>query len=210
MRWAALVLTLGIGCLAGAAAVDVVAEAAWRQQVIAASHGDPQVLARRLLAGAKPAPHCGADHATDLDRLMSAIVIVEDFAHSRAWKLAEATLVGALSLAGAPIPDLTLGDGEIRPSTARRAGAGEGPALPLRLLDPCANRQIGVAVLAWIAREHGLADRPLDHAAIVAIAAAYNGQGAPHEPAQLIANATYDEVVYDLYYGLAFRDLAPE
>ena len=211
---------IAVAALAAAGAFDIVAEAWWRAQIVADSHGDPRVIARMLLNTAPPVAgvcaNAGDAPPTDYDRLMAAISVAESFAHSRVDKLAEDTVVRLAVLVGAPVPDLSIGAGEIRISTAQRAllasrepewAAAQGE-LALWLLEPCRNHRIGVRVLKWIAGQQGLAGRPLDHATIVALAAAYNGQAIARDPAHLLANATYNEVVYTLYYDLAFRELA--
>ena len=181
------------------------------------SRGDPRIAAESLLAisGSARSACFGSSPASDIPRLMAAIQLVERQSRTAGRRLAEDTIVrGALAL-GLPVPDFSLGDGQVRVSTALEAAkviapdlaAGGASGIAARLLEPCANRDIGVVVLKWLDSEGGPhSAQYMAHDDIVRLAKAYNGQSPSGRPDAALANAFYAEVVYQLYMSLAFED----
>jgi hypothetical protein len=221
MRKLALFLA---ACVVVAAGVHLY-ETHEQDRLLILSQGDPRVLAELLLAReAHSTPQCrlawGPD---DLDILVESITIVERFSTPTLERLAESAAIRAAVLIGLPVPDLSIGDAQIRVSAALKSLQEISPPRPshldrnglaLRLLDPCENRRLAASVLIWIAKRSGLGTDALDRTDILGIAAAYNGQAPPHRVADLVAKQTYTRLVYHLHHAVRFallrKNLASE
>ena len=202
-----------------AVATQQIVEISEQDRVLNLSKGDPAVLAEMLLSRAELERHaCGAEataNETDSDRLATAITVVESFATTRFHRTAESLVIHTAVWLGIAVPDLSIGEGQIRVSTAERAlqtydarvpsDIGERRKIALRLLDPCGGHRLGVLVLKLLATERGVATTALDHKKIVMLAAAYNGQSPARSPYDMVPNQTYNEVVYNLFLALCFQ-----
>jgi len=139
-----------------------IAETLSTERLFTRSDGDMRSYARLLQQdGDQRQPACltssGAEEPS-LAVLMRAIMTVGTHASSGLERLVEATAIRGAVLLGMPVPDFSLGLGQIRPSTAIKAlrsvgppGTGTAPPPPqvaLRLLQPCDSLRIGIAVLA--------------------------------------------------------------
>jgi hypothetical protein len=197
-----------------------------RDRALAASGGEPRVLAGILMHDHRLAgPGCaeaavGADQ--ELALLMLAISTVERHARGAAARTLEELIVRAAAQLGLEPPDLSIGDGQIRASTVvrslerhgelqgggRSASRADRSRIAVRLLDPCDNHLLGVEILRWLASRQGIGVvAPLPRDAVLALAASYNGQGPARDPADLLSKAMYRETVFHLYHELRFERL---
>lgn len=199
--------------------VDVVR----RDQLLARSGGDMALYARLLLRDAEPPPSCtcaadGSRAERNATRLMQAITIAETHATLMIERAVETAVVWTAAALGLKPPDLSIGPGQIKPSTALAAlgntqipVAAEPPAsLARRLLDTCGNLNIGARVILWIAATTGISLEEPGAWEIQTIARYYNGGDdalAASQADRALALQLYGELVYQLYQELTFRTL---
>jgi len=197
--------------------VDVVR----RDQALARSGGDMALYARLLLRDAEPPPSCtcaadGSRAERNATRLMQAIIIAERHATPTLERAVETAVVWTAAALGLKPPDLSIGPGQIKPSTALAAlgdtqETDELPAsLAERLLDACGNLNTGARVILWIAATTGISLEEPGAREIQTIALYYNGGDDALDASQAdraLALQLYGELVYQIYQELTFRTL---
>lgn len=180
--------------------------------------------ARLLLRDALPLPQpCdGEQERTSTSaaaRLMQAIIIAETHAAPRLERVFEAVVVRTADALHLPLPDLSIGPAQLRPATVLKAFDGrlqasaaigtEAPTAP-QLLDHCESFRAGIGVIAWIARENGIALVDPNANEIRTIAHHYNGGSKALEASDIeraLAVQLYGSLVYHIYQELTFRTL---
>lgn len=204
-------------------ATEILYTTARQDSLLRASQGNPNQLAMAIFeARGGGRRQCAAQAFKpegDLERLASAIEVAEGFFKTRSERLVEDVLVRATVALGLPIPDLSIGEGQIRISTAQRAALALTPAdsldsrpqIALKLLDQCQNHAYAMLVLRWLADKRDMNLAALRRSDVVTLAADYNGQRvrvpeAAAPSAQTLSAATYNLLVYHLFYDIAFGE----
>ncbi|MFA5955121.1 hypothetical protein [Hyphomicrobium sp.] len=188
-----------------------------RDALIGASGGDASRFSEALLSsGYQPRPCNSAaePHDRELTALMSAIATVEAYARPWPERMIKDQLALSLVALRLPVPDWSLGSGEIRLSTAEKAtrAFGSNDVKPeehrgnlVRLLvNSCSNFAIGKQVLRYIAATRGVDLARLNQASISAIAADYNGQKTVGSLPEQASKLFYKDAVYHLFYSFLF------
>jgi hypothetical protein len=153
--------------------------------------------------------HCAIDRADDLSSLALAFLTVETFVTPTLESWARATTVRLATTLGLS-PDISIGPGRIRPSTAWIALHGPGSRhagdylgmtnqdLARQLLTPCGAIRIAIEILESIRRQHGTSSNRIDVAFIRRAATSYNGQSAR---ASSLEASLSSEIYFDLVYA---------
>ncbi len=209
-----------IGLLAVAIMAAHLVDVAERQSTFRLVAADPPAAARRLVALYAPARADCPDHAAsrDLVLLARALIAVERFSTSRIERWSEALLVRGFRVLGMWPLDLSIGPGQIRTSTVRKAAAWEsGPQLRAaisvdtiarELLTTCGAERWAVRVLAWHAADEQLNRQELSQDALHRLAARFNGQQPSASGEAAVAHYLYRELVYHVFQELRFQEAA--
>ena len=215
---AVLWLALGIGAiLAGVAVLDLER----RQKLIRLVGADLRAASERLSAQvAIDLGHCPAlSSRAEIGNLADAFIAVESLAASLPERTFEALLVDAARFAGVRLPDISIGPGQVRISTAMAAarrvalqqrelqGLTEQEVAEL-LLSRCGSRRLVALVLEMKMDKHAVPAVPLDRKSIGALASSYNGQETTSDDEAAMANLLYRELVYHVFQDLRFRRAA--
>jgi hypothetical protein len=153
--------------------------------------------------------HCAIDRTDDLSSLALAFLTVETFVTPALESWARATTVRLATALGVT-PDISIGPGRIKPSTAwsalhgsRSRGADDyanmtNPDLARQLLKPCGAIRIAVEILDGIRRQSGQPASRIDMAFIRRAATSYNGQA---ERARSLEASLSSKIYFDLVYA---------
>lgn len=219
MRYFILLLViagLGVGWLHISHRSDVT-------RVFEQSGGDMKKAAALILAASdyRDRPACPAIPVAAEDRLVAqALVAVERFATSSLERTVEEGVARALLALKLPVPDLSLGDGQIKLSTVQSLKVGEGSrARPLYeqagdarivedLLDPCRNQMVSALLVESYRNGQALSPTGYGRADLLKVAALYNGQKDNSALKARLSNTVYNELVYELYLLYRFEALA--
>jgi hypothetical protein len=204
-----------------ALAVAVVLDLERRQKLArlvgADMHAASEQLSARVVSDVR---RCGpAASRADIGNLSDAFIAVESLGAGWLERTVEAWLVRAGRLTGLAPPDISIGPGQVRISTAvaaaQWAAVHHRDLLRLskqevmeRLLSVCGSRRLVVRVLEMLIDKGGLGDGSLDRQLIARLARLYNGQETIDGNESAIANHLYRELVYHVYQSLRFRRAA--
>lgn len=204
-----------------ALAVAVVLDLERRQKLARLVGADMHAASEQLSARvASNVRRCGpAASRADIGNLSDAFIAVESLGAGWVERIVEAWLVRAGRLTGLALPDISIGPGQVRISTAvaaaQWAAAHHRDLLRLskqevmeRLLSVCGSRRLVVRVLEMLIDKGGLGDGSLDRQSIARLARLYNGQETIDGNEAAIANHLYRELVYHVYQSLRFRRAA--
>jgi hypothetical protein len=160
--------------------------------------------------------HCAIDQADDLSSLALAFLTVETFATPALESWARATTVRLATLLGVT-PDISIGPGRIKPSTAWIAlhdsssrGADDyrsmtNPDLARQLLKPCGAIRIAVEILDSVRRQSRQPSSRIDMAFIRRAATSYNGQsGRAGSLEASLSSKIYFDLVYAAFQHYRF------
>ncbi|MBU2583137.1 MAG: hypothetical protein KJ622_15620 [Alphaproteobacteria bacterium] len=149
--------------------------------------------------------------------LAGALAAVERLNTSIIEHAVEAAVVRAAVLAGLPVPDFSIGPGQIRPSTAaaavRKIGSAEPeatqlatgrPQIALELLSECASLDWGVAVLKMLSPPRLAAAGEFSREAVMDLAGKYNSQFTAASNEAVVANYLYRELTYQVFQEYKF------
>ncbi len=190
-----------------------------REALIVYSGGDASRFSDALLSNGYQPPLCNSDvHPEPNDReltaLMSAIATVETYARPWPERMVKDQLALSLATLSLPVPDWSLGNSEIRLSTAEKAihvfGSNKLKPVERRgnlvrlLVGSCSNFAVGKQVLRYIAAERGLDLARLNRISIYVMAAEYNGQTAMGSLPEQTSKMFYKDAVYHLFYAFLF------
>jgi hypothetical protein len=198
-------------------ALDLAArDTALEQFVHDKGRGTARIALRYGLANGQ----CGDLPTTDLFALARAFVTTESFATPWVEHWGKRVSVHAAALAGI-VPDMSLGPGRIRPSTAQRAivdapgddvdqtAYRELPlgALTAKLFGTCDSVRIAAIVLSAMRREHAL-PQEVDRAFVRRAAVIYNGQSTLARSLDANVSAeVYFQLVYAMFQHYRFSFL---
>jgi hypothetical protein len=153
--------------------------------------------------------HCAIDRTDDLSSLALAFLTVETFVTPALESWARATTVRLATAVGVT-PDISIGPGRIKPSTAWKALHGSrsrgtddyasmtNSDLARQLLKPCGAIRIAVEILDGIRRQSGQPASRIDMAFIRRAATSYNGQA---ERARSLEASLSSKIYFDLVYA---------
>ncbi len=190
-----------------------------RDALIGASGGDASRFSEALLSSGYQPRLCNSDvpaepNDRELTALMSAIATVEAYARPWPERMIKDQLALSLVALRLPVPDWSLGSGEIRLSTAEKATRAFGSNqmkpedhrgnLVRLLVNSCSNFAIGKQVLRYIAATRGVDLARLNQTSISVIAADYNGQKTMGSLPEQASKLFYKDAVYHLFYSFLF------
>jgi len=167
------------------------------------------------LAEQSPGRDCrGAPQADEFERLARSLFTVESIAASWSERSFETTLTKAALALDMPVPDMSIGPGQIKPSTLKKAlpdiarkaeWAGEPfSGLAGHLLEDCTALPIAAAIIQHHFKALPDEDGLLGRKEVMRIAELWNGQEKTLMPAGLVANARYKRLVYLIVLNLRF------
>lgn len=163
---------------------------------------------------------CSVDWAEPEDvRLARAFVTLESFATTDLERIVERLVVRFLYSLGLPVPDMSLGEGQVKVSTVisetlDQFGDLNPPpsgAIAMRLLEPCPNFEAAVSLVRALSRDAGASKgEAFSRAEVYEIAAGYNGQGKGAGLFGALSHTAYNELVFELYQIYRFEGLAED
>jgi hypothetical protein len=154
--------------------------------------------------------------ADEFDILARAIVAVEELARTRLEQVLEAGAVKLFFAFGARAPDLSIGPGQIRVSTMKRAlrsisisGEGMPPEQEIAngLFDQCGALSAAKFIIEKDIGAHLENDGLLSRAEVLRIAKLWNGQSNRSAGEAAIANLRYRELVYQTFLAMRSKTM---
>lgn len=190
-----------------------------------------EALVRRFLAGDSEATvgiiehyglntrDCHFEPMNDVHALAAALITTETLATPQLNGWMRRAVVHIARLTGV-VPDISIGPGRIKLTTARAAlresksesmqslGAQPDAGLAQQLFDACTSARVAVAILDSIPREEVAAYDRLDRKFVRKAAARYNGQvDAANRIEAGLSNEIYLQLVYEAYQYYRFLSL---
>lgn len=190
-----------------------------RQSIVRLAASEIGQAGRRVSRTYPPAfKTCPNIHAPDeFDILADALAAVEQLGTGIIERSLETLIVRFFSAVRLPMPDLSLGAGQIRPSTVEEALQGAAAfseslandrdrrQIALALLERCENHKFGVLVVKMLAKPLSLPPDRLRREHITRLAGDYNAQISSPTNEAAIANYLYRELTYQVFQELRFQ-----
>ncbi|MGF1619007.1 MAG: hypothetical protein ACFCUR_00155 [Rhodomicrobiaceae bacterium] len=175
---------------------------------------DPVAAAGQLAASADRDCRRGTADA-EIFSLARALFAVETLARSRSEAIAERAITRTFLAFGGTGPDLSVGEGQVRISTLRKAlaaiPASERPAggdfhdAVRALFERCRALDLAVLIIRHHVNVRPAGDALLPRGEILRVARFWNGQTQPQSREAFIAARRYQELVYHTFMALRFR-----
>lgn len=191
-----------------------------RQSIVGLVAKDVPAAAGRL-AQRYPMPPKSCSIARPLDDhdlLAGALAAVESLNTGFLERNIEEVLVRLAVFARLPVPDFSIGPGQIRPSTAKAAirdgkAGGLSPgdlgsaqqAIALQLLDPCSALDWAARILKGYEPAPAAPTGRLNREAVMDLAGKYNSQMMAATNEAVVANYLYRELIYQVFQEYKFR-----
>lgn len=214
MRYFLSLITVALVCLG----IIHLNEKAAISGVFSTSHGDMKKAAMLIhKSWEEQQQDCPFKNPqSKFSHLTSALLALEHFATSKLERTTESLLIKTLLFMGLPLPDLSLGDGQIKATSVRKVLSSQGTikdrdAIAKALLQPCKNRHMAELIMRHSVGPRESEKKTFDRKAILKVAAHYNGQNPKSAAMARLSHAVYNELVYHLYHIFRFDSLmAPQ
>ena len=156
-------------------------------------------------------------HPVDLVLLAKSLRLVEKFAVPKYRIWIENSLVNLALMLGLPIPDFSIGEGQVRISSVIKTL--ENPEvysqksnllrnhIASSLLNRCSNFRYSLDIISDFLEKNGIDGQRLSRSIILRVARNYNGQQNVKDAEAEVSNLVYRELVYNVYHYLRFNNL---